>query len=136
MVIHPTTVNLIQYQSQLVLVTSGHKIAFPNNQEGIKQQYYEVVGTFKSIKRKPQPYLKFEKFLDLKSNRHIEFSNIDNSYGQNKPITTLNNRKTGLGFPLLLLLYVTTSVFSGFIKNYKSQVGRTNGYETIIISHG
>ena len=50
MVIHPTIVNPIQSQSQLVLVTSGHKIALPDNQEGMKKQYYEVVGTLKSIK--------------------------------------------------------------------------------------
>ena len=54
MVIHPTTINPIQSQSQsqsqLVLVTSGHKIALPDNQEGMKKQYYEVVGTLKSIK--------------------------------------------------------------------------------------
>ena len=65
MVIHPTIVNPIQSQSQLVLVTSRHKMTFPGNQEGMKQQYYEVVGTLKSIKCKPQPYLKFEHFLDL-----------------------------------------------------------------------
>ena len=65
MVIHPTIVNPIQSQSQLVLVTSRHKIAFPDNQAGMKQQYYEVVGTLKSIKFKPQSYLKFEHFLDL-----------------------------------------------------------------------
>ena len=65
MVIHLTIVNPIQSQYQLVLVTSGNKITFPENQEGMKQQYYEVVGTLKSIKCKPQPYLKFEHFLDL-----------------------------------------------------------------------
>ena len=65
MVIHPTIVNPIESQSQLVLVTSRHKIVLPHNQEGMKQQYCEVVGILKSIKCKPQPYLKFEHFLDL-----------------------------------------------------------------------
>ena len=65
MVIHPTIVNPIQSQSQLVLVTSGHKISFPGNQEGMKQQYYEIMGTLKYIKYKQEPYLKFEHFLDL-----------------------------------------------------------------------
>ena len=38
------------------------KIAFRDNQEGMKQQYYEVVGILKSIKCKPQPYLNFKHF--------------------------------------------------------------------------
>ena len=65
MVVHPTIINLIQSEYQLVLVTSGHKITLLDNKKLMKQQYYEVVGTLEAIKCKPQYYLKFEHFLDL-----------------------------------------------------------------------